>query len=500
MPVAGEGKRFFYNYLHLFAGKGILFGGLQFVTLLLVVRILNVADYGTYVLVLAGASIMTLLVTWTSAGVVRFGREEFDQDGSVRKTLWTMLWILGVCVLVAVGVFAGLSGKVGEYVVLPAFALPLVALYVLTSSLALLVPVFFQAMGRISVFSYIPVISSGLVLATVAVVFGMGMEVTVGWLVAVLIGGNAASVVVGLWLLRRDLIRPCVPVAWMKRFLGYVWPLLFAGVSSNAIRYVDQIVIGLFMAASAVGVYNVAYLLYGYVMSIPILAISLLFPLMVGMVLRAEKEGIARYIRVHAPQVVCLWSLLMATAIVFVREAVVIFGPMYGEAATPLIILLGCVGFRILATVESPVMSSHGFIKESVAISIGVGVVNVGLDFLLVPLMGIQGAAVATAVAFAAGGVTSSFVVWRRLKLNNYRNYPWVLPGLVVMVGALVFDGLLLRVGVLAVVVVLTLVVARSRGIFDSGTRMALERIDMPGPLKRLVTVGYQRVLEADRA
>ena len=131
-------------------------------------------------------------------------------------------------------------------------------------------------------------------------------------------------------------------------------------------------------------------------------------------------------------------------------------------------------------------------------VSIGIGVVNVGLDFVLIPVMGIAGAAVATATAFILGGIAHTFVVKWRVGLNNYRNYPWVLPAIAAMVGALVIDGLLLRVGLLMVIAAAALWTARRRGIFDGETLVALERIDMPGPLKRLVRVGYQKVLEGN--
>ena len=87
-------KSFFYNYLHLIAGSILVNNLIGFATLLLIVRILQPENYGIYVLFISVATIAAILTTWTATSMVRFGREEFIAEGSIKKTFWANYSIL----------------------------------------------------------------------------------------------------------------------------------------------------------------------------------------------------------------------------------------------------------------------------------------------------------------------------------------------------------------------------------------------------------------------
>ena len=484
-------KFLFFNYLHLIIGKAFGSGAIGFISLLLIVRMLSPAGYGSYALFISVASIIAIMTTWTSASIVRFGREEFITEGSVRKTFWANYGILlpafALCSLLVFIFRVGLS----DYIGISQDACYLIFAYILLSNLSLNIPITFQAMGKMKHFSYLPMAFSGSFLVAIAVIYFMSVSVPVETVVGLLILGHLLVSIIGFWLLRKDITPICISRNWIKRCLSYSWPIIFGSMSGVGVQYVDQIVIRMFMALSFVGIYNAAYQLQEYLITIPMLSISLMFPLMTLLIITKEETKIGQYIKVYAPQIAFLWALILSAFLVFAREIVFLLGIDYAAASFPLIILLFCLAFRIFPIIESPILSSYGLIKQGTAINVVIGVTNLALDFILIPKMGISGAAVATATAFILGAFIETFILKKKLGMNNYKNYPWLFPAMISFAGSMLIDGLAYRVVFLVVVIIVSILVAKRSSVFNLESLAILDSIDMPVPVRRSIRQVY---------
>jgi O-antigen/teichoic acid export membrane protein len=488
-------KSFFYNYLHVILGRGIISGTIQFASLLLIVRILEPESYGSYVLFTSVALIIAILTTWTSASIVRFGREEFITEGSVRKTLWANFWMLLPAFVLCLLLVLIFRVRLSQYIGISQSYYYLIFAYILFSNLSLNIPVAFQAMGKMKHFSYLPITFSVSFLLALAIIYFKSFSVSVELVIGLLIFGHMLVAIVGLWLLRKDITPICFPREWIKRCFSYSWPLAFGGVSQQVVQSIDQIVIGMFMALAFVGIYNVAYILQDYLLMIPMLSMNLMFPLVTSLIVIKEEAKIGQYAKVYAPQIAFFWALTVSLFLIFAPEIFWLFGSEYAAASFPFTILLIGIAFRIFPIIESPIIESYGLIKQAVSVTVAISVINLGLDFLLIPRMGISGAAVATTIAFVLGALGYSFVVTKWLRINDFKNYPWLFPVIISFIGSIFIDGLAPRALFLLIVLVVSLFVAKKSAVFNPESLAILDSIDMPAFLRHAIKRVYSLVI-----
>jgi O-antigen/teichoic acid export membrane protein len=488
-------KSFFYNYLHLIFGNAIISTLIGFLNLLLIVRVLSPENYGIYVLFGSVASIIAILTAWTSSSIVRFGREEFLTENSVSKTFWANYSILIPAFAIGFLLIFIFRDRLTQYIGINSDFYYLLFIFILISNLSSNITVVFQALGKMRQFAYLPLINSGIFLVALLVCYFGSLACPVELLISVFIFGYLGIVIVGIWLLRKEITPVYLSREWIKRCISYSWPLAFGGMSQQVIANVDQIVIKMFMALSFVGIYNVAYRIHDYLMLVPMQSIALMFPLMTSLIVERQEESIAQYIKNYAPQIAFIWALLLSLFIIFSRELFLIFGSDYLIASLPFSILLIGASFRIFALIESPILASYALIKEMVAISVIMGVINLGLDYWLIPLMGISGAAVATTVAFISGITLRSFIVHRKLGMNDFRNYPWILPALVSFGGSFLISSLLWRVVLLLVVIACSFISARRSTVFNTDSLAVLDSIEMPTLVRQIIRKVYSILL-----
>lgn len=484
-------KSFFYNYLHLIFGNAIISTLIGFFNLLLIVRVLTPENYGIYVLFGSVASIIAILTAWTSSSIVRFGREEFITENSVKKTFWANYSILlpafAICFLL-IFIF---RDRLTQYIGINSDFYYLLFVFILISNLSSNITVVFQAVGKMRQFAYLPLINSGIFLIALLVCYFGSLACPVELLIGIFIFGYLGIVIVGIWLLRKDITPVCFSGKWLRKCISYSWPLAFGGMSQQVVANVDQIVIRMFMALSFVGIYNVAYRIHDYLTMVPMLSIDLMVPLMTSLIVEKKEASIAQYVKNYAPQLAFIWALFLSLFIIFSRELFLIFGSDYLIASMPLSILLIGASFRIFTLIESPILTSFALIKEMVAISIFIGVINLGLDYWLIPLMGISGAAVATSVAFTLGVILRSLVVKMKLGINDFCNYPWILPALLSFAGTFAVSSLLWRIVLFVAVMTCSFLFAKRSTVFNTDSLAILDSIEMPTSVRQTIRKVY---------
>jgi len=484
-------KSFFYNYLHLILGR--VGGGVVIATLnlLLIVRILNPENYGIYVLFGSVASIVGILTIWTSGSIVRFGREEFITEGSIRKTFWANYSILLPAFILAFLLVFIFRGRLAQYIGMSESYYYLILAFILLSNLSGNVPTAFQAIGRMKRFAYLPLILRGVPFVALIIIYFKSLAVSVELLIGILILAHLCTAVVGIWLLRSYITPICLSREWIKRCLSYSYPMAFAGPAGVVIQNMDQIVIRMFMPLAFVGIYNIAYRIQDRLLMLPLISIGLMFPLMTSLIVEKEEDKIGQYIRNYAPQIAFFWALFVSLFIFFSREILSLFGTDYATAALPLAILLIGIAFRIFIVIESPILSSYGLIKQAAGISIAMAGINLGFDYLLIPQIGISGAAVATVIAYVFGAATRSWVTRNKLKINDFKSYPWLFPALISFVIAVFLSGLLYRVLFSVLMFAFCLIVAKRSAIFNSDSLTILDSIEMPTFVRQTIKRVY---------
>ncbi|MBS3108011.1 flippase [Candidatus Woesearchaeota archaeon] len=206
-----------------------------------------------------------------------------------------------------------------------------------------------------------------------------------------------------------------------KKMLRFSLPLFFSSMFLNLLVWTDSVMIGYYVPVRFVGIYNsavpVASLILLFMMSFNLIFLPILSTLYgQGKIDEAKKVYLAVNKWVFTATLPILASfILFATPIIRI-----IFGEAYLEAATVLIIL--SIGYFIGSFV-TPIYNLFNMVERTkINLSIGfiATVINISLNWLLIPRYGISGAAIATATSFLIWNLISVFYLYRVLEFQPY--------------------------------------------------------------------------------
>jgi O-antigen/teichoic acid export membrane protein len=252
-------------------------------------------------------------------------------------------------------------------------------------------------------------------------------------------------------------------------------PTALAGIFSISLIWVDRLIIGYFLPAAEVGVYQATSqtsIIFGAILS----AFSAIFsPMIANLYYNGETNQLERLFRISAK-----WGLYLSLPFALImivapgEVLTVVFGSEYAAGAIPLRILTisqlinvgtGAVGYLLIMT---------GHQNRYLFISGIALIVNIVLNWLFVPLFGLTGAALATTCAIGGLYLTSLIQVRCILGLWPYnRQYRKGLFATMLVTSALF---LLNRSGIDSSILYLFLALIISYGMF--GTILILLGLD----------------------
>jgi O-antigen/teichoic acid export membrane protein len=223
-----------------------------------------------------------------------------------------------------------------------------------------------------------------------------------------------------------------------KELLYFSLPLFGRGILAIIITSTDKLMLGYFETPEAVGLYSVAVSLANF---IPIVLTSLLFiyvPIVSQLYAKNHFEEIKR-----TYAVLTKWIFSAALPIFLIMflfpDAVlnIIYGARYVQAGIALQILalgffthsfLGPNGATLVVMGRTKLVLMNALVRT---------IMNVVLNLLLIPPMGIAGAAIASAIALTTGNVLASIELYLISKTHPFtKNYlkPVVISILLVIV------------------------------------------------------------------
>jgi O-antigen/teichoic acid export membrane protein len=211
------------------------------------------------------------------------------------------------------------------------------------------------------------------------------------------------------------------PPEFQTRFwLSESFPLLLIAGFVILLNQTDIIMVGALAGDEAVGLYASASVTARWVSFMLLSANAVAAPLIAG--LRAEGETAALQALVTRVARWTFWPSLVLAAILILGAGPVLdlFGENFAQARWALVILV--LG-QILNAAMGPVghlmnLTGHG--RESAVVYGTAAGVNVVLNLLLIPTMGMEGAAVATATSVVLWNLWLFFLVRRRVGVHSF--------------------------------------------------------------------------------
>ena len=384
-------------------------------------RSLAQQDYGAYVLLNAGAAVLAVgFELGVSSSVMRF---YFDYDDPRERSRYLgSVWLFCVLATWTVSAFLTLFGQplLGRlfhgiafwpYVVLTVWATCL--------STANVIPWVLMRIHEQSTRFVTLVVAQSTVLLAAVLVYVVGLHMG---LLGVVLANLTQGAVVFVFFSAYTLRNASLNVRWryLPPSLRYGLPVLVLQAGWWVLDASDRFILRYFTTLDVVAVYSIGYAI-GRILIMFSQAINQAWtPFFYATVKegRADAKELFSYTATYFTLVVGGAGLLI---IVFTHEAVLFFGGHAYLAATTVtpLVVLGTVAQSMFY-----VPSRGLFLQKQTRwfpLILGVGVVvNLGLNFLLIPILGMNGAALATLAGYVAT-VALTFVVAQRYYRVHYQ-------------------------------------------------------------------------------
>lgn len=186
-----------------------------------------------------------------------------------------------------------------------------------------------------------------------------------------------------------------------KSLLQDSWPLMLSGIAVIIYMRIDQIMLGKMVDDTAVGIFSAAVKVSELWYFVPVAIVGSVFPEII------KKKSISK--KKYYEMLQCLYDIMVIISVIIVLPmtyistplVVYLFGKAYEEAGSVLAIHLWSSVFVFLG-----VASSKWFVAENrqtlaLQRTILGAITNIGLNFWLIPIYGVLGAAWATVISQA---------------------------------------------------------------------------------------------------
>lgn len=214
-----------------------------------------------------------------------------------------------------------------------------------------------------------------------------------------------------------------------KEFFSYSWPLFLFSVVSSLIFWVDNFAIGFLEGAYSVGIYNAAIPI-AFLLLIPSeMFMQLFFPMITKEIHLGNKKISSEIAKQISKWIFIINIPILILIIIFPGVFMNLFwGAEYIGAKNSLVFLSIGYFFFSIASVSNNILSSVGKSKIILSNLALVSVLNLTLNFMLIPIYGITGAGFATMVSLivwsfaliAEAGYFSKIFPFRKKMINVF--------------------------------------------------------------------------------
>jgi O-antigen/teichoic acid export membrane protein len=207
-------------------------------------------------------------------------------------------------------------------------------------------------------------------------------------------------------------------VYYFKELSSYSLPLMFANIMIFLIAWTDTLMLGYFRTASEVGIYNAAHSTAALIFILPTGIISLFLPILMGFYSNKRYNQIKKFHKTVSRWIFLFNFPVFLVLAIFPTQIIrIIFGREYTAAALPLAILVFGYILYSLAYTSSNIIGMAKKTGWILLITIILAASNILLNFLLIPLYGVNGAAVATSISYIIGSLFLLFFSYKLLKV-----------------------------------------------------------------------------------
>lgn len=462
-------SKIFENYMVLLLSQLVRLP-LSLLSLALLVRLLGPQDYGTWAMIIAGATFFhSFLLNWTQLPFVRFGKEEWEKTGRLDTILsgrWPLITVglLCSCAILFYQPFDFLN----QIFIIPTNGWILVFFYLVGLWLSAEV----QSIYQIKQDFYRMAITQ-IIIVVLLIVFFWSLHKGVfvfnknGIMIGIIVIMLLYWLGMGLreaWKIKPVCIYPNHMV--IKEVFVYGWALVPSFLIGYVSDWGDHLLLGYFLSTTEVGLFQASYQLM-------LAAIGLCYPLTTVLLphlitRELDDSGVINsYLREEVPAVFVLWGTVVIPLVFLLPEFfLVLMGGEYREALSTLAILEFAIPGACLSSLLTVLFSIHGRLHIPMFVSAMMAAINIGISLLLIPRLGLLGAGIGTAVSYVIG---QSLYLWdqaRFLKVNSTKlwfTFAFLLGA--TLLQAILINRFWIKMGLMILITIIYIFVARYKKV-----------------------------------
>ncbi len=242
--------------------------------------------------------------------------------------------------------------------------------------------------------------------------------------IAAYLAATLFTIVISIYVIQRKLFPDHnaydrVPVA--KQLLSFAWPLSLTGITFLFVSQTDVLLIGYYMTSNDVGIYVPALTIARFLTFVGSAFGYIFLPVVSGLFAKHKTTDIASLFKSTSKWMFVLVLPMFLFMILFPREILTL---LYTADFAAGYIVLGILAFGIFSNVftgmTGSILIGIGKTRLNLASEIIAAITNISLNFLLIPLYGIIGAAVATSLSYCMRNLASLLFVYHTNRMQPY--------------------------------------------------------------------------------
>lgn len=415
-------------------GGFLIFGGTVFAKItgflrqFIIMRMLSPEEYGLFAL---GLAIMTVAAGMGNLGLYQGSQryiasyDSLGQKERIKGAVHATLRIIALTGIPLALILALLSGTISGFLGKPGFRQVLV-LFCAGIPLAMYAHImvsFFFGFRRADIAVFLNDIFFG-ALSVVFILAGLLITRDIKAAILAFLMTLLASLTLSFFIYNKTInpyLKDAKAFPLAKELLRFSLPLFFSGVSYLILNNTDTMMLGYFASSAEVGFYNAAFLLIAF-LPIFLNSFAIIFmPVLAGLVAREAREESRRLYQVVTKWILILTIPLIATFFLFPSQVLTLLFPEpYGQAGKALAILAAAEFFHTTLGPNEQALIAYGATKIHLVGYSTAAVCNIALNAVLIPRMGITGAAAATGISLVVLNLVLSGFLYVRFKVHPF--------------------------------------------------------------------------------
>jgi O-antigen/teichoic acid export membrane protein len=369
---------------------------LKFFLIIYVARILGATEYGKFTFALA---FVALFAVFSDLGISTITTRELAKNKSKEKDFSAifslkLLLAIGTLTIICLGsFFITLEPEIRSIIWV-------LGIYIVISGFSEIIYAFFRARQKMEYEAWTKIIQALAVTgAGFFVLFNLPSVKNLSF--AYLIASSVALIFILIFFnFKVSRLHFSFNRQIWKNILSLSWPLALAGVFGTVYNSIDSVMMGYWGQITQVGWYNAAYKIIGVTLIPAGLIGTSFFPLL-SKRLKESKQEFQKIWHYYLEIMIFLAVPIVAGGVALAPKIInFVYGPKYSPATLAFQILIIMAGLIFLLIPFSQALVVSNQQKKLFLITMSGAIVNMFLNFILIPKYSLYGAAVATLITY----------------------------------------------------------------------------------------------------